>query len=187
MHNDFKDKTQLVNYLVRKFGDDGVSIIKAVKLIFLADVYALRNYGTTVSNDEYFALQNGPMASEIDDILEQNNNLSEEKLRYIKSFLKREGKKTTWDNIASVQAVDEECLCDLEKEAIDTIYEKYKNYSEQELIDLTHTYDVWKEHEKKFNDGKSKREKIDLRRVFENDGDLSVPHDTLKSAKFLYG
>ena len=48
MQYDFKDKTQLVNYLVRKFGNDGVSIIKAIKMVFLADVYALRNYGTMI-------------------------------------------------------------------------------------------------------------------------------------------
>ena len=186
MHNDFKDRTQLVNYLVRKFGGDGVSIIKAVKMIFLADVYALRHYGTMVSNDEYFALQNGPMPSEIDDILEQDNNLSEEELQYVKSFLQRDGKKTTWDVVRSIQEVDNECLCDLEKEVVDKIYEKYKNYSEQKLIDLTHTYEVWKKHHKKLASG-SKRERIDMRDVFKNDGDFSVPQDVLEGSKFMYG
>ena len=186
MNHDFQDKTQLANYLVRKFGNDGVSIIKAIKMIFLADVYALRTYGTMVSNDEYYALKNGPIASEIDDILEQDNNLNEEELQYIKSFLERDGKKTTWDTITSIQEVDEECLCDLEKKVIDTIYEKYKDYSEQELIDLTHQYYVWKEHEQNLKNG-SKREKIDMRGVFKNDGDLSVPQEVLEGSKFMYG
>ena len=175
-----------MNYLVRKFGADGVSIIKAVKMIFLADVYALRHYGTMVSDDEYFALQNGPMPSEIDDILEQDNNLGEEELQYVKSFLQRDGKKTTWDVVRSIQEVDNECLCDLEKEVVDKIYEKYKNYSEQKLIDLTHTYEAWKKHHKKLVGG-SKRERIDMRDVFKNDGDFSVPQDVLEGSKFMYG
>lgn len=185
MNNDFKDKAQLVNYLVRKFDDSGVSIIKAVKMIFLADVYALRNYGTTVSCDEYFALKNGPMASMIDNILEQDNNLDVEELKYIKTFLARDG-KTVWDIVKSKKEVDEDYLSKLKKEAIDTVFEKYKNYSEEDLIELTHTYKVWQEHQKKLENG-SKREEIDLKIIFENDGDLSVPDDVLKDAKVLYG
>ena len=184
MNTDFKDKTHLVNYLVRKFGGDGVSIIKAVKMIFLADVYALRNYGTMVSNDEYFALKNGPMASAIDNILEQDNNLDIEELAYIKQFLIRDGAKTVWDIVRSAQEVDMDHLSELQKEAIDMIYEKYKNYSENELIKITHEYKVWKEHQQKLTGG-SKREKIDLKNIFENDGDLKVSEDILNDAKIL--
>ena len=186
MNTNFKDKTQLVNYLVRKFGNDGVSIIKAVKMIFLADVYALRNYGVMASGDEYFALKNGPMASAIDNILEQDNNLDVDELTYIKKFLARDDGKTVWDVVKSVQKTDEDHLSELQKEAVDVVYEKYKKYSEDDLIALTHKYKVWKEHRQKLARG-SKREKIDLKNVFENDGDLSVSEEILKDAKILYG
>ena len=118
--------------------------------------------------------------------MEQNNNLSEEELNYIKNFLERDRKKTAWDVVRSVREVDEECLCDLEKRVLDTIYERYKDHSEQELINLTHQYHLWRKHEQKLKSG-SKREKIDIHDVFENDGDLSVPQDVLEGSRFMYG
>ena len=42
--NYFKNKVNFATYLVNKFGEKGVEIIKVIKLIFLADVYSLRNH-----------------------------------------------------------------------------------------------------------------------------------------------
>ena len=49
---EFKDKVNFATYLINKFGKNGIEIIKVVKLVFLADVYALRNYSMLVSDDK---------------------------------------------------------------------------------------------------------------------------------------
>lgn len=65
LSNTFKDKVQLIVYLTGKFNEEGLSVIKAMELIFLADVYAIRNYADTITRDDYFAVKNGPVASTI--------------------------------------------------------------------------------------------------------------------------
>ena len=54
--NYFKNKVNFATYLVNKFGEKGVEIIKVIKLIFLADVYSLRNHSMLVSEDKYVAM-----------------------------------------------------------------------------------------------------------------------------------
>ena len=75
---DFKRKVQIATYLIHKDKEKKISIIKAVKLLFFADVYALRNYGSLVTGDVYYAMKKGPVPSEIDNIIEQNNTYIED-------------------------------------------------------------------------------------------------------------
>ena len=86
--NYFKNKVNFATYLVNKFGEKGVEIIKVIKLIFLADVYSLRNHSMLVSEDKYVAMANGPVVSEITNILTQNKTWLEKKqIEYIQEFL----------------------------------------------------------------------------------------------------
>ena len=182
---EFKDKVQVCNYLISKFGD-GVEIIKVIKLLFLADVYALRNYGTTITKDNYMAMENGPVASCIDDIVEKSNQyLGESELKYVNDFIERKDNKNVYDIVFSRKSPDEYHLSELDKEAIDKIFEEYSKCTPEELINITHKFSAWKKHETELEGGK-KSVKMDLIDIYENDGELSVDEETSNSAKNLY-
>ena len=186
--NQFKDRVQLVTYLVRKFGSDGVPLVKAVKLVALADIYALRYYGTTLSKDVYLAMKNGPVASEIDNIIEQSDKYlgDIEKLKYVQEFLRRDEGDTWSSKVRAVKDADGDYLSEWDTETIDMIYDTFKKCTPAQLIDMTHQYSAWKKHEKQLSESKRKVQ-IDERDFFENDGELSVSPDAIKLSKEFYG
>ena len=183
IENSFKDKLNFVTYLVQKFGIEGVEIVKVMKLIFLADVYALRNYGTILTDDKYIALRNGPIASQICNIVEQDENwLTVENIRYLKQFLRRES-DSTFSKIFANKNADENYLSDLEKEILDLIFKKYGKEKPQKLIHLTHEFKAWKKHKiDKLKDYAT----MEIEDFFINDGCLKVNKETLNSAKRIY-
>ena len=184
----FKEQVQLVAYLVHKFGSDGVEIVKAVKLIALADIYALRHHGTTLSGDVYYAMKNGPVASTIDDIIEQSDEHlgDEEHLRYVKKYLAREG-GDTWSKVQVVQNVDDNYLSERDTEVIDRIFKEYGSRSAEDLVGITHDYSAWKKHEKTLEEGSEKRVLMDETDFFENDGELAAPDEAVALSREFYG
>ena len=185
--NQLKDRVQLVTYLVRKFGSEGVPIIKVMKMIALADIYALRNYGTTLSKDEYFAMRNGPVATDIDTIVEQSNEYlgDVESLQYVEEFLRRD-KGNTWSNVYARKEADLNYLSEWDREVIDMMYDKYKDATPQQLIDITHKYKAWSKHKEELANGK-KQVPIDICDFFENDGEFAVAPEVIEMSKECYG
>lgn len=185
---DFKRKVQIATYLIHKDVGKGMSIIKAVKLLFFADVYALRNYGGVMTGDVYYAMRNGPVPSEIDNIIEQNNVYIEDEgsLRYIKEFLRRDSVKgNTWDVVYTNREPDMDYLSEIDKKAIDYVYNELGACREKKLIDLSHEYKAWIEPSGSI-DGENKREEMDMTKLFENDGVLAVDEKTLRGSQILY-
>ena len=188
--NNFKHKVQLVSYLTTKYRNDDkeLSILQAIKILFLADVYTVRNYGVSLTDDTYYAMKNGPVLSTIDNIIEQNNEwLLPEQLKYTKQFLTRNSERNnTRDTIEVDEKTDSDYLSELDKEAIDTVYEQFKDKSADELIDLTHTFHAWSKHKDTIN--QNKREKMDLEDLLrDNDGALCVENKILERSRRVYG
>ena len=172
----FKSKVQMINYLVKKFGNEGSTIVKLVTLFFLADVYAIRKYGDIITDDTYFAMNNRPVASDIDNILEQQNNfLDEHQLTYLKQYLERknvaQNKSNTWDLVISKEEVDDLYLSERIEEVLDYIFEKFGEKSENELIELSHEFNAYKKHKDALK--KEKRCEMDIQDFIEDDALLS--------------
>src|SRR5262249_34072379 len=99
-----RKSTQALNYFARKAATGAppreMNKMKALKLLFFADRYHLRKYGRPVSECEYFAMKNGPVASEAKRVAEER--LPGKARSYARSFVRSK------DNLryASVSAVD---------------------------------------------------------------------------------
>ena len=184
---EFQKKVHIVSYLADKFADSEISIIKAIKLLFLADVYALRKYGTTITEDNYFAMKNGPVASEMCNIIDQSDEWlgTPEKLKYIQEYLQREPGDTR-SKFSSVGKTDEGYLSKIDKEAIDYAVKEFGEKSEDDLIDITHKFKAWSKRGEKLSADK-KREEMDMADIFENDGEIRVSPKVLAGSKVLYG
>jgi len=81
---------ETIFYILKKIGP--ADKIKLIKLVYLADKYHLLRYGRTVTGDEYFAMENGPVASTLKDVLSFNDiYLTEDERSYLESLIERGG------------------------------------------------------------------------------------------------
>ena len=87
-----RKSTQALNYFARlsaRGAPQPLNKMKALKLLFFADRYHLRKYGRPVSDCAYFAMKNGPVASEAKNIAEENAHLRPAARSYACRFVRR--------------------------------------------------------------------------------------------------
>ena len=116
--------------------------MKALKLIYLADKYHLRKYGRLITNDIYFAMPYGPVASSVKDIAEESGFLDPMEGEYSSRFLKARGRY----EIESIQDIDSNVFSDSDIEALDFAWEKFGHLNKYELVEITHGYPEWSKH-----------------------------------------
>ncbi|MBN1684840.1 MAG: SocA family protein [Gammaproteobacteria bacterium] len=137
-----KKATQILNYFAIEEGGK-INKMKALKLTFLVDRYHLRKYGRPVTNDEYFAMQLGPVASGVKDIAENSDFLDENVKEYSSQFLEL---KNRYDLISN-HPFEEDVFSVSDLEALSFIWDKFGSLTEFELSYVTHQYPEWKKHQ----------------------------------------
>ncbi|MBI4187956.1 MAG: SocA family protein [Chloroflexi bacterium] len=135
---DPKKSTQALNYFAIQQGGQ-INKMKALKLIFLADRYHLRKYGRLVTNDNYVAMQHGPVPSATKDIAESNDYLDDAIKCYSREFIKPVGNL----RLKSIKDVDDSILSESDLEALQFAWDKFGDLTQFELRDLTHFYPEW--------------------------------------------
>jgi len=108
--------------------------IKLLKLVLLADLEHLARYGRPIVGGQYFAMEHGPVASELYDEL---------KLRQIHG--------TTAVNDFTLRGVEdpnEDHLSETDLEVLREINEKFGAWDRYRLSDFTHTLEAWKKNYK---------------------------------------
>ncbi|MBM3142749.1 MAG: DUF4065 domain-containing protein [Chloroflexi bacterium] len=140
---DHKKATQALNLFAIKEGGI-INKMKALKLVYLADRYHLRKYGRLITNDVYFALDNGPVASGVRDIVEASEFISDMERNYAACYLMEEDKY----EVKSKAPFDHNVFSDSDIEAINFAWEKFGDLDQWELRDLTHKYPEWFKHER---------------------------------------
>jgi uncharacterized phage-associated protein len=159
-----RKSTQALNYFARKAASGApvreMNKMKALKLLFFADRFHLRKYGRPVSECEYFAMNNGPVASEAKRVAEER--LPEKALSYARRYIRRK------ENFryGSVSEVDHAVLSQSDIEALDFAWKNFGHYSEFDLAEITHHYPEWKRHATKLRRVGPKRVEMDYSDFF---------------------
>ena len=172
-------------YLSKKL-DSPIDKLAAVKLLFFADRYHLRKYGRLISDDTYYALPHGPVASNSLDILNQVMNDSD--TGAAKQYIKKSDSKA----FTAVETDYElEYLSDSDIEALNFVAEQFGDKEAWELRNLTHEYPEWKRFEHTLDSQLSRREKIIMSDFFENanienDPFLVIPERVVELSKEAY-
>lgn len=138
---DYKKATQALNVFASKEGGQ-INKMKALKLIHLADRYHIRKYGRLITNDIYFAMNYGPVASSVKDIAEESEFLGEMERGYAIHFLRT----TTQHGLESVKSPDTNIFSDSDIEALDFVWGKFAHLDPFQLAELTHNYPEWAKH-----------------------------------------
>lgn len=139
---DHKKATQAINYFALRQGGR-INKMKALKLVYFADRYHLRKYGRLVTNDTYFAMDNGPVPSGTKDIAETSGFLGEVEREYAARYLKKKDKY----NLVSVEPPDTEVFSDSDIEALNFAWNTFGRFDQFRLRDVTHRYPEWSRHE----------------------------------------
>lgn len=138
----YKKAAQALNYFAVVNGGL-INKMKALKLVYFADRYHLRKYGRPITNDEYYAMPFGPVASGVKDIAEFSDFLGATEQEYAGQFLERADQYT----IRSKAACNEKAFSKSDLEALRFAWEKFGQVEEFALAELTHQYPEWKRHE----------------------------------------
>lgn len=136
----YKKSTQAINYFAIQNGGT-IDKLRVLKLIFFADRYHLRKYGRPITNDEYWAMEFGPVASGVKDLAELDSISGKEK-HYAMEFL-RLGKPA--HKLISRQAVDAAVFSESDLEALRFAWQHFGET--KSLVDVTHLYPEWKRFE----------------------------------------
>lgn len=134
--------TQCLNYLAIKQGGK-IDKLKVLKLIYFADRYHLRKYGRLISNDIYFAMEYGPVASSTKDILSNSEFLGQAENDYSAQYINTD----TRNIISSIKPFDEDVFSDSDLEALDFAWDRFGKYNNFNLAELTHLYPEWFKHQ----------------------------------------
>ncbi len=138
----YKKATQALNFLAVASGGL-INKMKAIKLVFFADRYHLRKYGRPITNDEYYAMERGPVNSGVKDIAEMSDFLGEREREYASKFIAPLDRY----NVRSLAGVEAGVFSQTDLEALEFAWETFGNRDQWELAEITHNYPEWKKHE----------------------------------------
>jgi hypothetical protein len=152
---------QTLAYIQRKTGADSKTDL--IKYLFFADRVNIRRYFSSISQDYYYALKLGPIASETLDVL----NKDEEYLNYPDDVLQLLEKISIKDK--QTRIIDEASLDLLSKneiESIDFVTNIFKK--DMPLIEFTHEYPEWKRYGILFKNKYISKVNINVEDFFKN-------------------
>ncbi len=147
----YEKTTQVIAYLVNH-APEGADCTKLslLKLLFLADRYSLRMYGQALTDDSYVAMKLGPVPSKSKELIEGYAETKEQQ-DYFYSYLT----VRDWEVNATARTYESQYFCDFDIDVLDAVLKVWASHpTAQELVEYTHRFPEWKEHEAKALAGK---------------------------------
>lgn len=134
---------QAINYFLDLEPDKTSSKMKLLKLLWIADRYAIRNFGYSITQDDYYAMEHGPVGTVTLDILNKN-----ETNQYIDEYIDIKSKK----DIASKKVPDFEEFSETDMIALQIVHSVFGKMTAGQLRDFTHKFPEWKRFEKRISE-----------------------------------
>lgn len=151
--------SSLLGRIASRVSSKCISKLYALKIVYLADRYHLRKYGRTITEDTYWAMNYGPVASETKRYIESVASGDESP----PAFLSIKNDSRGHQEIKVVGPVDESYLSETDIEAIDAALAEACIHDD--LISFTHLFPEWKKHESELG-GRITRRKMDFADFF---------------------
>lgn len=148
----YKKAVQSLNFLA-SLSKGSMNSMKALKLVWFADRLHLRKYSRPITNDIYYAMKFGPVASGSRDLIGQNG-LSEDELAYRNQFIDNSPDNKYF--YISLNDVDTTVFSESELELLRWSYETFGGMSHFEISKFSHHYPEWKKFEGEFGGEKSR-------------------------------
>jgi uncharacterized phage-associated protein len=132
--------------------------IKLIKLLYLADKYHLLRYGRTVTNDDYYAMEFGPVGTTVKDILTFDKKMLGGDYKVVsKLIVKKDDEYTPRPSARSHY----DHLSETDREALDFVIAKFGKQTGAQLTKYTHLYPEWARHAHLFEGKNVRRMRIE--------------------------
>lgn len=165
MIKDTRKIIQALTYLAGKEDDKAMDNMKAFKLLWLADRYHLRQTGSTITGDAYYAMPFGIVPSDAKSVLEN----AKTKLRNPKGYKERYIANKGAHQFIALADADLKMFSESDIEALDKVYEAYGSMDAMELSELSHQFPEWTFYRDLLADkGQKNSYRIDLDHFFED-------------------
>lgn len=173
---DVKTSIQALNYISKKYKDKNGNTNKmaALKLLFFAEKYHLQQYARMITNDTFFAMKHGPVASAARDVLSFDN--IDTNLCYRDNFISNVD-LYSYKEVNTYEDLD--MLSETDIEALEFALEKFGHLDEWQLVEETHKYKEWKRYENLFIQGQTSRKNIEIEDFFKNTGLENDPYNVI--------
>lgn len=150
-----KKTTQALNFFARQSGGR-INKMKALKLLFFSDRFHLRKYGRPITNDEYFAMNFGPVPSGGKDLVEASDFRPDVEKSYAGQFINSVD-RYEFSSIGDVETV---VFSRTDQEALQYVWDHFGAFDQFKLAELSHEYPEWKKHEPALSSESSSRVKM---------------------------
>jgi len=119
---------------------DRYNKVYLLKMIFMADRYHLRHFGYVATDDNYFAMKLGPVASITYDMLKKSlYDINSADAAYFFDAI-----RDLSENDVYIETQEEDELSPSFKEALDFALKEFGYYNWGKLSEITHYYPEWK-------------------------------------------
>jgi uncharacterized phage-associated protein len=147
---------EAVGYLLSKIGK--ADKIHLVKLMYLADKYHAMSYGRTITDDVYYAFQNGPAGSDTENVLDYDRYVLGEYLDKAKACFKKD--------VGHSYSPGKDCrppfkmLSESDIEALNFVLKKFGAKDKWDVVEYTHCLNEWLPFKSSLETKKIKRGRI---------------------------
>ena len=145
MRFDYRKTTQVIN-LFAQLNGGVIGKLQVMKLIYFADRLHLRRYGRTITRDEYFAMQYGPVPSAAKEIAALSNYLDPREHEYAARFILPAGDH----KIHTVKPADVDVFSESDEDVVREVWTKIGEPAirrhEFDMIEVSHLFPEWKKH-----------------------------------------
>lgn len=149
MRAEYEKIVQAINYFAERNPGKKISKLHVLKIIFLADRYHLRMYGRMLTQDRYFAMQYGPVASMTKNVFEFLN-ITQEQKKYAAQYLR----PVDDHDVVSIKKPDMDVFSKTDIEALDAAWDVYSKHKST-IVAFTHRFPEWKNKEKNLDSERS--------------------------------
>jgi uncharacterized phage-associated protein len=134
----FDKAVQAVAYLLRRELSREMNYMRLLKILYIADRESIRETGRPITGDRVAAMKQGPVLSELLDLIKGIH------LRFgdWERFIQRDA--------YNVRLVGEPGLANLSRfeiETLERVAEKHRSQDEWEMVEFTHTFPEWKKND----------------------------------------
>ena len=179
--------SETIYFLLSKIGP--TDKLKLVKLIYFADKYHVIKYGRTITNDEYWAMDHGPVRSNVRDVLEFNDFTMSKSERKFASKLIYKISKNRFKKNNLKRPYSYNYLSKTDIEALNFVISKFGSMRTWDIRDYSHAYPEWAQYKEMFKNNEIRREKIqtdDLISIIHNDQYFPFKESDIEEAKDIF-
>lgn len=133
---DFDKSLQACAFLLRDSANSSMSMLRLMKLMYIADRECIRDTGRPITGDRAVSMDKGPVLSRLYDIMKGEHSLSPEWHK----FIHKDGYE-----LCLVDDPGNGRLSRFEAEKLTELLERYHDKDEWQIIQETHEFSEWQD------------------------------------------